>query len=489
MLDTEAQTLFAGLRPLAALPLAFLASCAVEETPALAIEPTDLRTELVACRARIGSEHQATHIVHTAPQGLALNDLSARVGIETGVRIHPDGNRLVFALERRKDQPSSREIYTWSVDRSEPEVRLTGNNWVDEGPCWSPDGTSILFASGPGIDRNLWRMDIDGQNLQQVTAGGDDRNPDWHPNGVVFTRTDRTTQPSSRIFLTDAAGTQPIPLTDGRGLGDSEPAWSPDGKSIIFTRQFTADRRSLMHLTLGQTEPTELSDSEGIDRFPRWSPHGDGILVARSRPAAGLDGLRLYNVAADGSDPLLVFPDRRFAYLGFDTSPAMGTRDSNRLFAHRNLDTAGIDLVGFASQGNLNSVRAEDGSVLGVASVISNAREIAALLLTLDLEVVDPTRIAAIRIQVTAALTRSDPDSYLRIALGNVPEDRFDTVVELAPTNNDLGTYSFATSSLAHVDRDGRIRLEVIGDLSSGAQAELLVDHIAVGVRLHPTQR
>ena len=486
MATIEAQILFARLRPLAALPLVLLATCAVRENPALAIEPTDLRTEIVACRARIGSEHQSTEIVYAAPQGLALDDLPSSTGVETGVRLHPDGNRLVFTRERSKDQPSSREIYTWSVDRTAPEVRLTGNSWVDEGPCWSPDGSTILFASGPGLDRNLWRMDSDGQNLRQLTAGGDDRDPDWHANGVVFTRTDRAPQPTTRIFLTDGLGNQPIPLTDGQGLGDTEPAWSPDGTSILFIRQTAADQRSLMHLTLGQPQPTELS-AGGIDRFPRWSPQGDGIFVARGRPGEGLDGQRLYSVAPDGTDPLLVFPDRRFAYLGFDPSPTMGPRSTNRPFAQRNLDTGELELLaGFITPGtHFSAIHVQDGSFLGLASSVSQAREIAAVLLTLNLGVADPTRIAATEIEVTAALSRTDEDSFLRIALGNLLKDRFDTVVEIAPSSSALRTYSFATSSLAHIDRDGRIFLEVIGDWSGGLQSELRIDHISVGVRVH----
>ncbi len=49
-------------------------------------------------------------------------------------------------------------------------------------PAFSPDGTKILyvgFAESSGSELDLWMMDVNGANKQQITADGYDRAPNW----------------------------------------------------------------------------------------------------------------------------------------------------------------------------------------------------------------------------------------------------------------------------------------------------------------------
>ena len=79
-----------------------------------------------------------------------------------------------------------------------------------------------------------------------------------------------------------------------------------------------------------------------------------------------------------------------------------------------------------------------------------------------------------------AGLSRTDDDSFLRLALRNFVAERHDSILETKPTTTGLATYAFTTSSLAHIDHAGLLQLEVIGDLSPGATAELRVDYLKV---------
>jgi hypothetical protein len=240
-----------------------------------------------------------------------------------------------------------------------------------------------------------------------------------------------------------------------------------------------------MRFTLGEPAPTEIGDGDGLFLNPRWTPFGDRILVARRLPERGLDSFVLFSLDPSGDDPLLVFPDGRFDYKAFDATAWMNRQGAASPFEPIDIAQGRVDLVvGRWAGGNPYSMETRDGVSLALATDVFQGREVTGILLTLDLGAADPEAIEAIRVEVTAGLSRTDDDSFLRIALGNVPGDRFDTVVEISPQATGPRTYSFATSSLAHVDRDGRVRIEVIGDLSPSGQGQLLVDHIAVGVRL-----
>lgn len=471
------------------LTITLLALGATSCTGSRDADPVDAggaSSEIVHCRSRVGDEYRGTEIEHATLQGLAPRTLVTRVGRELDVRVHADGVRIVFTRERDKDDPQSREIYVDSLDGSTPEQRLTANLAIDDGPCWSPDGEFILFSSDRAGQRHLWRMRADGSEVSQLTSGpGADRDPDWRNGIILCSRTGNVGgRDAARIQRLLPDGTDLGAITDGgTGLGDFEPALAPDGLSTLFSRAVSATARQLMIVDAAGTRPLDGIDADA--RQPRWSPAGDRIFFTRSLPRAGLAGLRLWAIAVDGSDPVLLFPDQRYACPGFDLRPGLPGYVPPAPAVAVDLRGAEIEIeAGARSAGDRAALYASDAVVFGIASVVFDGRDVAGLWLRVPLPVADPARVARIEVEIQAALSRTD--GVLRATLYDPREKRFETVLEVTPPSTAQRTYAFTTASLAHVDQDGALRLQVIGSLTAGERAELLVDAVVVRFRLLP---
>src|SRR4051812_37262915 len=90
----------------------------------------------------------------------------------------PDGKKIVFQSNRTGDW----EIFVMNFDGSELN-QLTHSMGFDGCPIWSPDGTKIAFASERDNDPEIYLMTSDGNNQTRLTNSiGDDSHPHWYPD-------------------------------------------------------------------------------------------------------------------------------------------------------------------------------------------------------------------------------------------------------------------------------------------------------------------
>ena len=114
--------------------------------------------------------------------------------------------------------------------------RLTGGEFFDAYPTWSPDGRTIAFTSG---DDKIWVANADGSGQQELTqaAWGDPLT--WSPDGSKIAFDCIRTSPDVRwaqtqICVVNADGSGRRTLT--RNGENYQPTWSPDGSEIAFAR-------------------------------------------------------------------------------------------------------------------------------------------------------------------------------------------------------------------------------------------------------------
>ncbi|MDE0504722.1 MAG: DPP IV N-terminal domain-containing protein [Candidatus Poribacteria bacterium] len=209
-------------------------------------------------------------------------------------------SRIVFASNRDGDW----DIYSMDVN-GENLLQLTNHRTSDEYPAWSPDGKRIAFNSNRGLSPDLYVMDSDGNNAIRLTRDGRSKSrPSWSPDGARIAYSSfRLEVGNSEIYVMDADGNNETNLTNHR-WNDNKPSWSPDGNKMAFESSRTGlfnDPRHIFVMNADGTERRNLTDDTHL-RFnsaPSWSPDGRKIAFSSRFNIAGDD---LFVITADGKE-------------------------------------------------------------------------------------------------------------------------------------------------------------------------------------------
>jgi Tol biopolymer transport system component len=140
------------------------------------------------------------------------------------------------------------------------------------GGTWTPDG-KIVYSSDASGNRDLWIMDADGGNQRQLTSdAGTNFSPVVSPDNryVVFV-SDRK-EAKHTIWRMEIDGSNPVQLTNGNY--DRNPAFSPDGRWIVYT-SMGVSQPNLWRVSIDGGEPAKLNNNFSV--APQVSPDGKQI--------------------------------------------------------------------------------------------------------------------------------------------------------------------------------------------------------------------
>jgi Tol biopolymer transport system component len=468
------------------LPLCLmLAACGGGGSRSSPVGGNNPPVEILACRARVDSPYQFAEIALRSSRNLGLGRIADRTGTERNVRLNPDGVTVVFARERSPADPQSRELFVSAIDGSIAELRLTANADLDDEPCWSPDGTRVLFTSDRTGLKALWLIGSDGSFVQPFLFAPPqeaDSEADWcrTTDRVVWSR--RAVTGRHALWLAQGNGTGITQLTDGgptigADSGDREPAFSPDGSTIAFVRRFSPTVSTLCVVDIASGVVTPVLQPAGEVAAPRWAPTADRLFFGLAEPLSGRSARRLASAPTTGGQPVLLWPDERWDLEGFDLVPSLPPPPAEKAPQLLDVTQAQIQIAAASAvSGSREQLTTVDGNEFVVWTTTFEDREVAGINCRFDLPVAIAEDVLELRIRAAARTNRSDNTSVLRLSLYNPVDERFDTVVELTPDVATPRMLEFRTSSLRHVTREKQLRFTVIGDLPAGDTAQLRID-------------
>ena len=181
-----------------------------------------------------------------------------------------DGSKIAFSSAMRSGDT---EIYVADSTGTGPK-RLTASKGSDVSPVFNPKtNAQIAWVSGRKGLPQIFIMDADGSNVQQITSEGYAVSPSWSPNGLAlafaWVRHYGPGAPGGRdIYIMDVASKQFRQLTHDAGVNDF-PSWSPDGRHIVFQSTRSGSEQIWTMLADG-THQQQLTKS-GRNSMPNWS--------------------------------------------------------------------------------------------------------------------------------------------------------------------------------------------------------------------------
>jgi Tol biopolymer transport system component len=256
----------------------------------------------------------------------ATRRLSTGTGKTTCAWIHPS-NRWVLFSSTHEDPDFSKKVkaeyeerrnpknrYNWSFDETydiyradlngKGLVKLTNAKGYDAEGSYSPDGRWIAFASNraayarkmtpdeaaafqkdPSTMMDIYIMKADGSQVRQLTTTpGYDGGPFFSPDGQRLTfRRFNTDGRTADIYTIGVDGKDEKRLTDFKALSWA-PYYHPSGDYLIFaSNKFGHANFELFIVdTEGKMDPVRVTESDGFDGLPVFSPDGRQLIWSRA---------------------------------------------------------------------------------------------------------------------------------------------------------------------------------------------------------------
>jgi dipeptidyl aminopeptidase/acylaminoacyl peptidase len=320
-----------------------------------AISPDGTLAVLPVTRYDIAQNKGLTDLWLVPTAGGEARQLTSDAAADTSPSFSPDGKWIAFLSRRGEDRQN--QVYVIATDGGEAR-RVTNVPNGAEVPRWFPDSRRIAFVTSIWLDlvrwedqakrakereeskmtgrvwsrapiaywdhllddteRHLYSIDIEGGepvaitrmsgyqlSKQEVDSFSYDISPDGEEVAFAADQDKSGVDPNYDIITVASCGCkQPKNLTSANPADDSQPRYSPDGKSLAYIQQrikyFYADQGRLMLVDRASGQTKALS--EGFDRTVSrvsWLPDSRS-LVASIEDAATL---RVYRFSASGGPP------------------------------------------------------------------------------------------------------------------------------------------------------------------------------------------
>lgn len=264
-----------------------------------------------------------------------------------------DGPNIAFAgylsdVHNPASPPAIQKIYRGAATDS--DARRLAHQFADDIIAFLSGGqpgiaqTKIAYVSGRSGNKEIWIMDYDGANQQQLThVKSIALTPRWSPDAsrIAFTcYVPYRGVTSAQICIYSAVSNRLIAFPRYRGT-NSSPAWSPDGSQIAFMSSQNGDPEIYVADANG-AKLHRITFAAGVSTSPTWNPKtGRQMVFVSDRGGSPV----LYLSDSDGANvQKLDLPD-----MGYVIDPAWSPNGQLLSFSWRrpsgNYDIYVMDIV------------------------------------------------------------------------------------------------------------------------------------------------
>ena len=232
------------------------------------------------------------------------------------------------------DREGQDALYIRRLPRGEPRRLVVTGEPVRE-PALSPDGSRLAFAMAGRIGL----VSLPRGEIRFVTLGVDhqDAQPAWRPDGQALVVSSRLRgKDTADLVLLDLQTQDGKPertlLTDTRGLDETSPRFSPDGRYVVFLRE-----DGVFRIALADGRAHRLTSGFRKFREPRFLPSGRLLVLWAEGKVYGFDTMEIDGKNRETLSQGTAFyrsiapsPDGRYLAATFTFDLAFSPRDAFR---------------------------------------------------------------------------------------------------------------------------------------------------------------
>lgn len=242
----------------------------------------DLYTVSLSANRAVGEPKKLAIYAPTDDKANNVTRLTLTNGAQE-VEVSPDGKTLALALRG--------EIWTIPTTGGDAK-RLTANPARDYDIIWSTDSKKLYFVSDRNGNFDLFSIDVATKEVKPISTDPNDENsPKLSPDGkwVSFLRSG--TQGGIYVWPADGSAA-PRRVTESKGnnlefgVGINSYSWSPDNKWIAFSRRDSIDSADVWVVPLagGTTANAKnVTYYPGRNSEPAWTADGKYLLFLSAR--------------------------------------------------------------------------------------------------------------------------------------------------------------------------------------------------------------
>ncbi len=228
----------------------------------------------------------SAHLWMADTQSDSLTPLTMGNEYELLPAVAPDGRSLLYSKW-------TRSVDVVSVSLVDGAARtLISSGRLENMPAWAAKADKLAWVTNRSGPYEIWVRSADGVERPVVTAtefpDGMNRwfmNPALSPDGdrLIFTRIDN--KGVHRLWMISLSGGSPVRLTNEEADAEYGGGWSPDGSRFAYLRVMSGQLSLMTVKTSGNTAPVQLGLIKDVfpclpdcPSLPDWSPAGDWII-------------------------------------------------------------------------------------------------------------------------------------------------------------------------------------------------------------------